>query len=246
MTKQPAVIDSPVRAPFTWLVVFALAMGYLESSVVVYLREIYYPDGFKLPLHTIDTHLALTEIVREAATMVMILSVALLTFRRKNSRFGAFLFIFACWDISYYAFLKLLIGWPGSFFTWDILFLIPITWTGPVIAPIINSVTMAILGIILISCTEKRGRLSISSYEWALLITGSVITIVGYTMDYTTYLLQSFSFGDLISLPLDEGLMDYASEFIPDRFNWFLFISGEVYFLLAIISYLKRIEKSPL
>jgi hypothetical protein len=33
-----------------WLAVFSMAMGYLESAVVVYLRKLYYPDGFKFPL----------------------------------------------------------------------------------------------------------------------------------------------------------------------------------------------------
>ena len=33
-----------------WLTVFAIAMGFLETTVVVYLREILYPNGFSFPL----------------------------------------------------------------------------------------------------------------------------------------------------------------------------------------------------
>jgi hypothetical protein len=128
--------------------------------------------------------------------------------------------------------------------TWDILFLIPLTWTGPVLAPVINSLTMAILGTLLIHYSLYRKKPALSSYEWTLLVSGSIIVILSYTMDYAGYLLESFSFKELLGLPIDQGLMDYAASYTPGGFCWFLFLFGELYFMLAIISLLIRNRKS--
>ena len=127
------------------LTVFALAMAFLETAVVIYLRELYYPEGFDFPLKMMDFSVGRTEFLREAATMIMILFIALLVGKTKLQKFAAFIFVFAIWDIFYYVFLKVMIGWPASLLTWDILFLIPVTWVGPVIAPVINSLMMILL-----------------------------------------------------------------------------------------------------
>jgi len=222
------------------VVVFALTMGYLEASIVVYLREIYYPEGFGFPLKVFDTDIAITEIIREAATMIMIVAVAMLSFGNGPSRLGGFLLIFATWDIFYYIFLKALLGWPATLLTWDILFLIPLTWTGPVVAPVINSITMMVIAGLLIYRNPERSRLPLSVFEWALLITGAIITITGYVFDYAGYLLEWFSLKEIFSLPLREGIMDYSMDYIPREFNWLLFFTGELYFILAIFSYLRR------
>jgi hypothetical protein len=228
-----------------WVVVFAITMGYLEASIVVYLREIYYPEGFGFPLQVFDAEIAVTEIIREAATMIMIVAVAVLSFGNGPARLGGFLLIFAIWDITYYAFLKALLGWPGSLLTWDILFLIPLTWTGPVLAPVINSLTMFLLAGALILRNPVRVSIPLSIYEWALLITGAGITITGYVFDYAGYLLERIPLKEIFSLPMNEGIMDYSLDYIPGKFNWFLFIAGELYFLLAIISYLRRNKGIP-
>ena len=125
-----------------YVILFAVAMGFLESAVVIYLRTIYYPEGFAFPIKLSGQTIALTEVLREAATLVMLFTVSLIADKKGINRFAYFLLAFAVWDIFYYIFLKLLIHWPASFFTWDILFLIPFIWVGPVLAPIINSITM--------------------------------------------------------------------------------------------------------
>ena len=58
-----------------WLAVFAVAMAYVEAAVVVYLRAIYYPEGFSFPLALIEPRLSAIEVGREAATLVMLLGV---------------------------------------------------------------------------------------------------------------------------------------------------------------------------
>ena len=135
---------------FLIVTLFGIAMAYLESAVVVYMREIYYPEGFTFPLKMIEGRIAVTEIFREAATMVMLVTIAMIASRHAIERFAWFLYTFAIWDIFYYVFLYLLLGWPSSLMTWDILFMIPVTWTGPVLAPVINSITMILLATIII------------------------------------------------------------------------------------------------
>src|SRR4030043_48057 len=134
-----------IRRTFIWLTVFSIAMAYLESAVVVYLRAIMYPEGFDFPLAPMQPGIAVTEIFREAATIIMLLGAGYLGGRYLTQRFAWFIYCFAIWDIFYYVFLKMLDHWPASLMTWDILFLIPTTWTGPVLTPLIVSLTMLLL-----------------------------------------------------------------------------------------------------
>ncbi len=115
------------------------AFGYIESAVVVYLRALYYPDGFSFPLRPIGEEILLTETLREAATLILLWTTAALSYTTLQSRIAAFFILFGIWDISYYLFLKLLLDWPASLQTWDILFLIPSPWVGPVWAPLVVS-----------------------------------------------------------------------------------------------------------
>jgi hypothetical protein len=110
--------------------IFALFMGFLEATVVVYLRELYYPGGFEFPLQTFDVKLFAIELVREFSTLVMLVTVGMLAGKTPLQKFGFFLYLFGVWDIFYYVALKLFLNWPASFLTWDLLFLIPVTWVG--------------------------------------------------------------------------------------------------------------------
>jgi len=83
---------------------------------------------------------------REAATIIMLLTVAYISATNWKQRIGAFLITFAFWDIFYYIFLKYLTGWPKSLFDIDVYFLIPVPWIGPVITPIIIFMILAIIG----------------------------------------------------------------------------------------------------
>ena len=118
-----------------WLGVFAVAFGYLESAVVVYLRTIAYGGDFSFPLRPIPPLIMVTEIGREAATMVMLAAAALAPGGRRLLKLARFAYCFGVWDICFYVGLKVLLDWPPSPFTWDILFLIPVPWAAPVLAP---------------------------------------------------------------------------------------------------------------
>lgn len=129
-----------------WIVLFfAIAMGFLEAIVVVYVRELYYPEGFRFPLKLIPPRIFSIELVRELTTLIMLAGIGLLAGKTKSGKFAWFLVNFGIWDITYYLALKIFLDWPESLHTWDILFLIPVTWIGPVLAPVICSVTMILL-----------------------------------------------------------------------------------------------------
>jgi len=215
--------------------VFAVAMGYLESAVVVYLRALLYPGGFAFPLKPMDPGLAATEFFREAATLVMLAAIGWFGARRGTARFAVFLYAFAVWDIFYYLFLYLLIGWPSTLLEWDLLFLIPVAWTGPVLAPVINSLTMILLAVVILQADFLRGKATLRFREWALLITGSLITLLTYMLDPARHLLRKGT-----SVPPEHALNDY----IPVHFNWWLFSLAEILFLLAIYTYHRRTLQS--
>jgi len=217
------------------VVFFSIAMGFLESSVVVYLRELYYPDGFDFPLKATSITVAITEFIREAATIIMLLSIALISGRNAVEKFSFFLFSFAVWDIFYYIFLKLLSGWPASLLTWDVLFLIPFTWVGPVIAPVINSVTMIVLALMIMYFTENKGKTIISLFQWLLLISGSLIVITAYTEEYVRYMLQYFTFSELFNYSENNEIMKVAGSFVPKQFKWYIFWIGSGFHFAAII-----------
>ena len=224
--------------------IYAIAMAFLESAVVVYLREIYYPGGFDFPLVPFWGKIALTELFREFATLVMLLTVAFLAARKRAEVFAWFIYAFAVWDIFYYVFLKLILGWPASLLTWDILFLIPTTWTGPVLGPVINSITMIMLALVIIYFSGKGRNVSLKGIEWLLLVLGSVITIITYTLDYTTFMLEEHSLGKILFSPGSEGVMGKASMYIPRSFNYFLFSMGELMFLFGILLFNRRLQRS--
>ena len=96
------------------LAVFAVAMAYMEAAIVVYLRELYYPDGFSFPLAIVGRDILLVEIGREVSTIVFLLAVSWFAGRRLAERFAMFCFAFAIWDIFYYVWLKVMLGWPDK------------------------------------------------------------------------------------------------------------------------------------
>jgi len=153
-----------------WLTLFSVAMGFLETAVVIYLRKLYYPNGFQFPLVPVSYDIAMVEFLREAATIIMLAGIGILTGKNTSQKFAIFLYCFAVWDIFYYVFLKVFLGWPESFLTWDILFIIPVPWVGPVICPCIASLTMIILTTFVIYFQEKGYDIHLKLKEWVLLI----------------------------------------------------------------------------
>ncbi|MEZ5072378.1 MAG: hypothetical protein R2751_15795 [Bacteroidales bacterium] len=215
---------------------FAIAMGFLESAVVVYLRALLYPGGFTFPLAPIPGDLAVTEILREAATLVMLLTIGMLSARRFSTRFAWFLYTFAIWDIFYYVFLWALLGWPESLGTWDILFLIPTTWTGPVWSPVLVSLTMIGFALLILTRAERGEESRISGRVWAGLIAGALVLILGWILDYSQYMLDETTLGHMFQMG-DVAMMEHAMAYVPRRFPWPVFALGEGVILIAIAGY---------
>lgn len=140
--------------------VFAIAFAFLEAAVVVYLRHLLgaaqagiVPNGdvllllpgiaFLEPQTAIkiitDTALLNVERVREAATIVVLASVAVLAGRKFLEKAAYFFLAFGIWDIFYYVFLRMTIGWPQGLADPDVLFLLPVPWVGPVFVPVLVS-----------------------------------------------------------------------------------------------------------
>lgn len=218
----------------TYLIIFSIAMGYLESAVVVYLRAIYYPEGFTFPLMPIDSTIAITEFWREVATIIMLLGIGVLIGKSTAQRLAYFLLSFAIWDIFYYVFLYVLLEWPESIITWDVLFLVPIPWVGPVITPIIVSLLMIILSYCLVYFNKK-----LNLVEWIFFILGSLVVISSWVIDFLIF-CSSRTTNGAWTLSSDYNLFDTSEPYIPDTFNWWIFTIGVVMITVTILVYATR------
>jgi hypothetical protein len=217
-----------------WVTIFAIAMGIFEGAVVVYLRALYYPLGFTFPLVTLGKQIAITELIREFASLFMLLSLAILIGKNLSQKFAVFIYSFAVWDIVYYIFLKLILNWPESFFTWDILFLLPVTWTGPVISPIIISLLMISLALVINKYNiREKINLIINKQEWLILISGAFVVFLSFIWDYSKYLIYNIKFSEL-KIPFSDKLFNLSIKYIPEKINWYLFFLGVIILLFGI------------
>ena len=209
---------------------FSMAMGILESATVVYLRALYYQDGFTVALKIIDQRILLTEIVREAATVVMLVAIGLLAGKSWKDRFAYFLISFAVWDIFYYVGLKVFVDWPTTLLDWDILFLIPFTWLGPVLAPIICSITMLVLAFVILRSNKPITRMAL-----LLLLAGSAVVLYTFQKDYGSILASNGFFRDFSTLMQNKKFLAIASDYLPTEYSWGLFVVGELLIIAGII-----------
>ena len=187
-----------------WLTVFAIAMAYLESAVVVYLRAIYYPAGFAFPLKAITGSTIWIELGREVATLAMLTAVGILFAITRAGRFAAICFTFGVWDIFYYFWLKIFINWPESLMTWDLLFLIPAPWIGPVIAPILVSLCLITAGIIILVNERDNRHFHPPWWSWWLEIIAGLLIILAFLSNLPAVIQQS----------------------MPKSFPWWIFLMG--------------------
>lgn len=231
-----------LRDLFIWVTLFSVAMAFLESSVVIYLREIMYPGGFSFPLASFEGDLAITELLREVATLLMLAAVAFIAGKNLSRGLAWFVYSFAIWDIFYYVFLKVLIDWPASLMDWDILFLLPVTWTGPVITPLIVCVLMISLAAVILYYSYRGHDVKLKGREWFILIAGAIIVVIAFAWDYSSYILETYSLSDIWNMPRDGSLLEYATAYIPRTFNWWLFTAGNLIIVSAILMLWRRLR----
>ena len=212
------------RARWGLVAVFATAMAWMEAATVFYIRSLvgriepYQP----LPL-PINDALGNVELVREAATLVMIAAVGWLAGRTWRHRFGYAALAFGIWDVLYYVFLRPISGWPNTLLDWDILFLLPLPWWGPVLAPVCIAALMIAWGTLVTQAgdrivpdgTARPGRPgrnvtndASERWSWALAAIGIVVAL-------GVFMTDAFR-----ALP---GGRDAILRALPVAFNWPLF-----------------------
>ncbi len=214
--ETPIVSFKTVMFRFFIAVIFSISLGYFEAAVVVYLREIFYPKGFTFPLEIFTINplfrrLCITEIGREAASLILILTAAILFGHNRRQRIAYFLTIFAVWDIFYYIWLKVLLNWPASIMDWDILFLIPMTWASPVLAPVLCSIVMLLFAIVILYRDNKGKSIYTTYFDWLAFFLAGLIIIVSFCIpgphtaqeDYYKYFYWPlFGFGFLLFISI--------------------------------------------
>lgn len=185
--------DSSPRAPLTEAsrpvglaatVVFGVAFGWVEAAVVVYLRRLFYPDGFGFPLRDFPLEIGVVEVAREFATLVMLVAVAWLGARTVWGRFGLFAVAFGAWDLAYYGGLYVALRWPASLGEWDVLFLIPGIWTGPVWAPALVAAALVACGSVLYWRGEQGRLARPGSRQWVLALAALVAIIAAFLANH--------------------------------------------------------------
>ena len=214
------------------LILFGVSFGYVEASVVVFLRAVYDPVRQKLhpdrpvgelfPLIPVEqmkktapehSWLLGVEIAREAATMIMLASVAWAASGGGASWLPAFAIVFGTWDLFFYVFLRVLLHWPASVMTWDILFLIPVPWVAPVLAPSIVAITITVAGLLALARPVRM-----AGAHWFAMTLGGALILTSFMWDY-----QNLTAGGL-----------------PRPFAWKLFAAGEVAGVAAFLHAFRR------
>jgi hypothetical protein len=194
-----------------WAIVmaFAIAMAWVEAASVFYIRSLvdriepYQADP--LPM---NAALGNVELWREAATLVMIVTLGMLAGRTWRHRAGYAALAFGAWDIFYYVFLRLISGWPRTLLDWDILFLVPLPWWGPVLAPVSIALVMILWGTLATQSDDAAPDSRWAHWTWALAWVGIVLALAVFMIDAWRALPHG---------------RDAVLRVLPDDFNWPLF-----------------------
>jgi hypothetical protein len=121
-----------------------------------------------------------TEVLREAATLALLGSAAWLAGATARERFACFLVLFGTWDLLYYVFLACIGPWPRSVWDWDVLFLIPLPWWGPVIAPVAIAILMLLAGTL---ATQARPGVWPRPRAWLSATAGALCALTVFMRD---------------------------------------------------------------
>ncbi|HEY7497760.1 MAG TPA: hypothetical protein VH740_04580 [Vicinamibacterales bacterium] len=194
------------RMRWTIVMVFAIAMAWLEAASVFYIRALVGRiEPYQSNPLPINDALGYVELWREAATLVMIATMGLLAGRTWRRRAGYAALAFGAWDIFYYVFLRAISGWPRTLLDWDILFLLPLPWWGPVLAPVSIALLMILWGTL---ATQAADDAAEARWSWALGGAGIFIALGVFMSDAWEALPHG---------------RDAILRVLPTTFNWPLF-----------------------
>jgi len=195
------------RVRWAIVMVFAIAMAWLEAASVFYIRALVDRiEPYQANPLPINDALGNVELWREAATLVMIATLGMLAGRTWRRRIGYAALAFGTWDIFYYVFLRLISGWPRTLLDWDILFLLPLPWWGPVIAPVSIALVMIVWGTL---ATQSGDAATDARWAWALGWVGIVLALAVFMIDAWR------------ALPYGR---EAVLQVLPTTFNWPLFV----------------------
>ena len=215
-----------VRTRSRWLLVvaFAIGMAWVEAATVYYLRvmvdRVVPYQANPLPIRGV---LGQVELVREAATLIMLSTLGSLAGWTWGTRAAYTAIAFGVWDLFYYLFLKVICDWPTSLFDWDVLFLLPLPWWGPVLAPVSIALLMIVWGILV----SARGNspAAIPSTAWRMNGLGVALALYVFMAD------------SLRALP--QGL-DATRMVLPQVFNWPMFVAALALMAAPVAHLLRR------
>jgi hypothetical protein len=222
----------PARARRRWWVVvlFAVGMAWVEAACVYYLRlMVDRVDPYQANPLPMRGALAQVELVREAATLVMLLTIGALAGRTRRTRLGYTAIAFGVWDIFYYVFLKMICDWPRSLFDWDVLFLLPLPWWGPVLAPVCIALLMIVGGTLVSQRTVRSPAISVPSTLWRLNWLGVALALYVFMAD---------------SLRVVHRGLDTTRAVLPEAFNWSVFVVA-LMLMAAPVAHLARRMRLP-
>jgi hypothetical protein len=191
-----------MRRALILLSLFAIVTGYIEAAAVAYIRSIYEPIHARLfperdpddllPLFTFEQwreqappylRSPVLEIVRETATVVALVLVALATTPTLRRWPATFFLMLGISGWSYYLSLKALIGWPHSLEDWDLIFMVPLPWVGTVWAALVCYTAMIVAAAWFFGAEATGRPLRSGPFGWLLLLTGSLVTAAPFCWD---------------------------------------------------------------
>jgi hypothetical protein len=216
-----------------WVVAFAIAFAWVEGAIVVYLREIYFGGSFSFPVvmewqegELVVDKLMRIEFGREIATIIMLVAVGWAAGRTSWQRFCFFMIGFGIWDIFFYIWLWVMVRWPESLMTWDLLFFVPLPWVGPVITPILIALAMTVAGSLIIYFEEKGYAIYWRWFDFIIILCCGLLLIVAFCWDWK----------NIIRLPGDE-----LRSGIPNPFAWWLYLPA---YLFSVVYFALRLTKT--
>jgi hypothetical protein len=202
-------MTNPLSERTRWWIVaaFAIAMAWVESASVFYIRALVdRVEPYQAQPLPLNDALGNVELWREAATMIMLATVGMLAGRTWRRRVGYAALAFGVWDIFYYVFLRLISGWPKTLFDWDILFLLPLPWWGPVLAPVSIAAVMILWGTLVTQNDDAEAET-----RWTLTLAG-----VGMALALAVFMIDAWR-------AMPQG-RDAILQVLPTTFNWPLFL----------------------
>ncbi|MGH2358045.1 MAG: hypothetical protein ACRDGJ_08530 [Candidatus Limnocylindria bacterium] len=196
-------------------------MAYVESAVVVYLRGALDLEANRIfPILGPEAVGSLTfiELGRELATLVMLAAIGALVGRSALERLAWAAVAFGVWDIGYYGWLWVFIGWPPGLDTWDLLFLVPLPWVGPVWAPV--AVSCALIGFGLVGAIRMRGGIALRVRPWeaAAGLAGGLLVVISFVVDAPAIIAGG----------------------MPRDYPWWIFAAGMLMGMVAALAVLRE------